>query len=96
MQMIANPSDLAVNLNDCLQYNCLENCGQPECELCLNCLDNEQIAEIREAYREHTRSGGFKRVFPSKLYPTAETLTKKSNFVAKWILAKCQIDKTWC
>lgn len=96
MKMVSNPSDIAVNIESCVKNSCLENCHNPECELCTNCLTIDQQQELHEAYREHTRRGGFKRVFPSKSHPKAEKLTAKSQLVAKWFEAKCKIDENWC
>jgi tubulin monoglycylase TTLL15 len=96
MQMVSNPSNIAVNLDECLKHDCAESCDKPECELCLSCLSDQQLGELHEAYREHTKRGGFKRVFPSKSHPTAEDLTEKSQFVAKWLAAKCKSDENWC
>jgi tubulin monoglycylase TTLL15 len=96
MEMISNPSDIAVNLDSCIKNNCKESCFKPECELCLNCLKTEQIADFHETYREHSRRGGFKRVFPSKSHPTAQKLSPRSEMVAKWLEAKCGVDENWC
>lgn len=94
--MVSNPSDIAVNLESCIKNNCLENCDRPECELCMNCLYADQLQELHEAYREQTRCGGFKRVFPSKNHPKAEKISAKSQFLSKWFEAKCKIDDKWC
>lgn len=96
MKMISNPSDIAVNLEVCVENICQLNCNKPECELCLNCLNTEELADLHEAYREHSRRGGFKRVFPTKAHPTDDSLTPKSDLVAKWFAAKCKIDENWC
>lgn len=96
MKMVSNPSNIAVNLKICIQNNCQEDCFKPECELCLNCLKAENLADLHESHREHSRRGGFKRVFPSKNHPMAEKLSPKSEIVAKWFAAKCRIDESWC
>lgn len=96
MEMISNPSNIAVNLESCISHDCAYNCEKLECELCLNCLDDENLFELHEAHREHSKRGGFTRVFPSKEHPTAENLTDKSQLMVKWIAAKCEVDMDWC
>ena len=54
---------------------------------------------MTQAYREHIRRGGFKRIFPSKAHFNEKflpKLTEKNQISVKWFEAKCKESIDWC
>jgi hypothetical protein len=99
MEMISNPRDIAVNLEICVDDYCKRNCNEKKCRICFNCLNEEDLQDFHEAYREHGKRGGFKRVFPTENYMNEdfiENLTARSIITAQWFEAKCRNDRDWC
>jgi hypothetical protein len=99
MKMISTPSDIAVDLETCLANKCHDDCSKIECELCLNCLEDRNLEDFHESYRETTRRGAYKRVFPSEKFTGEEYiegLTTRSEKVLKWFNAKCRNDEKFC
>ncbi|XP_014249476.1 tubulin polyglutamylase TTLL6 [Cimex lectularius] len=91
-------SDKNIVVNPEVCSGCSE-CMAPECELCLQCLNSESKAIIKDAYLEHTNKHDCKRIFPSNvddemLYDG--TLSPENRFMVKWFKAKCSEDKSWC
>ena len=99
MKMVSIPNNIAVNLQSCLDNDCLENCEKPQCELCINCLNSTELQDFHEIYRENSRRGGFMRIFPSEKFNHEDFfdgLTPASKKSVKWFEAKCQIDEDFC
>ncbi|KAL7013776.1 hypothetical protein ACKWTF_015571 [Chironomus riparius] len=98
--MIANRKNIAVNIESCLKYECHRSCESKKCKLCLPCIDEENIFQMREAFREHSYEGNFRRIFPAEHFffddEFLSTMTEKNQFSLKWFEAKCLEDDRWC
>ncbi|KAK4326664.1 hypothetical protein Pmani_002823 [Petrolisthes manimaculis] len=78
-------------------------CQKVECQLCFPCLSKEQIRDLKQAYQEHQRRGGCRRVVPPSVSPDhAHTpqnmsgLTPENTLMTEWFRGKCLLDKTFC
>lgn len=99
LDMISNLPNIAINLEQCFMNNCERNCQITECELCATCWDDDDMRNLFEAHREHSRRGGFKRVFPSKTHfdeNFIHKLSKENKISTRWFAAKCREDPEWC
>ncbi|XP_070501440.1 probable tubulin polyglutamylase ttll-15 [Chironomus tepperi] len=98
--MIANKKNLAVDIHSCLKFNCHRSCEHINCKLCLPCINEENIFQMREAFREHLYQGNFRRLYPAKKFYFDEKflskLTEKNKFSLKWFEGKCLEDENWC
>lgn len=98
--MLSNSKNIAVNPGACDENNCSETCDKPECSLCLTCLSEKDIFNLQLAFREKTRQGGFKRIFPSKVHFDDDELIKKltpnNQISVKWFKEKCRENSDWC
>ena len=97
--MLSNSKNIAVNPENCVDNDCVRNCGKPECNICLTCIDSESVSEFHRAFREHKRIGGFKRIFPSRDHFNEEfinRLTRNNQISVKWFKEKCQENNEWC
>lgn len=99
--MTSSPQTIAVNIDVCTQH-CIESCESPTCDLCLPCIQDENLIQtLHQSYREHQRRGEFLRVFPSNNFKKGSSvfeneMTKNSKFLSLWYEGKCQIDSEWC
>jgi tubulin monoglycylase TTLL15 len=97
--MVSNLGNIVVNLTACVENNCQTNCYKSECDLCATCINNEILTNLHEAHREHTRRGGFKRIFPAKNHfedNLIKKLTLQNKIAAKWFQEKCYEEQEWC
>jgi hypothetical protein len=97
--MISNVGNVAVDLGKCFKNGCDKNCLKKDCELCVPCVGYKDLSNLHEAHREHSRRGGFKRVFPTKPHfdeKFISRLTKDNIISVKWFEAKCREDFEWC
>lgn len=98
--MIANKKNIAVDILSCLKYECHRSCEHKRCKLCLPCINEENIFQMREAFREYSYEGNFRRLFPSKKFYFDEkflsNLTQKNQISLKWFEAKCLENESWC
>lgn len=100
--MLSSLKDITVKPDFC--HKCLEeegdvNCAKTECELCFPCLSNQTVQIFQQAYREHQRRGGMKRIFPTANFDEpkfAKQLNDINNLQVKWFRAKCETDAEWC
>lgn len=70
-----------------------------ECEICLTCASNEDIFNMHRAYRENSRRGEFRRIFPSQMYfneSVIDKMSKRNQVSTRWFKAKCELNKEWC
>lgn len=98
-EMLSNSKNIAVDPTACVDNNCADNCAHPECELCSTCLSEQNLRHLHQAYREHKRRGGFKRLFPSVQHfnnSFTDEMTKNNRIAAKWFTEKCQKEDDWC
>ncbi|KAL4238357.1 Tubulin-tyrosine ligase [Mactra antiquata] len=106
--MISADRDVMVYSDWCTSSGCT-NCGPTKCMLCKQCLNSQQLVEIKDAYLEHYNRGGCKRIFPPELNQadalkwTPETdlyqLTQysdKNRFIYMWFIGMCRKDATFC
>lgn len=104
-EMQAAIKDIVVFAEHC-SVNCQGGsgaCSQIECQLCLPCLSEDQKANFLEAYLEHQRRGGCRRVVPQPIHPdeahqaaNMERLTPENTVMAEWFRGMCLSDKTFC
>jgi hypothetical protein len=62
-------------------------------------MSEDLIKYLRKFYREHHRRGEFTRIFPSTASVSNENLasfTEKTQNLALWLSAKCEMDEEWC
>jgi hypothetical protein len=68
--------------------------------ICPPCIDDENLYQIREAFREHQHEGNFLRVFPAEEYyddeEFIESLTLKNQISINWFKGKCETNFKWC
>ena len=99
LDMISNLPNIAIDLEQCFMNNCERNCQKTECKLCATCWDDDDMRNLLEAHREHSRRGGFKRVFPSTTQfdeNFIHKLSKENKISTRWFAAKCREDPEWC
>lgn len=97
--MFSTLKNIGVKPGVCVDHDCDRNCNLPECELCSPCLAQADLDAMRRAYRENTRRGGFKRLFPSKTYYDDDfisTVSPRNQISLKWFKEKCQEANEWC
>lgn len=98
--MVCHHESLTTNPRICIDTACKDNCKAKECELCWNCLTNNQRYELHLTYREIKSKGAMKRIFPpSKELLSDEylrSLTKSNQLLARWFLAMCEKDHDFC
>ena len=89
-----------VDPQNCVKNDCINNCKSFKCRLCLPCLQDNILYEIREAYREHLHEGNFERVFPKKIHFNDKKLRSelgyKGNILVDWYKMKCKRYMKWC
>lgn len=98
-EMLSSLKNVAIDPSTCIINNCSENCSIKACNLCATCLSEPDLQHLKQAYREHTRRGGFKRIFPSSAHFEDKFVAKmmtKTKMSSKWFKAKCQKDAEWC
>ena len=98
-QMFSHSKNIAVNPGACVDNNCQQNCDKTECELCLPCLNEADLNGMLQAYREHVKRGGFKRIFPSRKHFADSDITlatSRNKISMKWFKAKCEENNDWC
>jgi len=98
--MVANKKNIAVDIQSCLKYECHRSCEHAKCKLCLPCINEENIFQMREAFREHLYKKNFRRLFPAEIFyfddEIVEKMTEKNQIALKWFEAKCWEDDRWC
>ena len=97
---ISNFKNLATNLDECVELKCAENCNKIECKVCLPCANVFLRFQMQESYREHSRRGNFKRVFPTKAHfndsQLVNFLGENNQVMTKWFEAQCRDNENWC
>ena len=97
---IVHDKNIAVDTQNCVKNKCINNCKNSKCKLCIPCMSDNILYEIREAYREHLNEGNFVRILPEKIYFKDKNfrsrLSYKENILIDWFIAKCKRDKRWC
>lgn len=91
--------NIAVNVDECLNANCSNECESDECDLCLNCISDDTIEHLKKSYREHQRRGDMKRIFPIDKYSNEINMkfyTEQTKISMKWFQAMCWKDPDWC
>ncbi|CRK96757.1 CLUMA_CG009979, isoform A [Clunio marinus] len=63
-QMICHRDSITVRPETCVNKPCNETCDPEECDLCWDCLSNNQRHDLHLAYREAKHRGTMKRIFP--------------------------------
>ncbi|XP_058119655.1 probable tubulin polyglutamylase ttll-15 [Anopheles ziemanni] len=98
--MVSSVKNIAVNANQCSELPCMESCAPVECQLCTTCLEENRVADIHRAYREHMNRGDMKRIFP---VPKADqhkldydSLTASNQLMSRWFEEKCKVDHSYC
>lgn len=100
--MISADKNIVVYAEQCSQPACLESCMPIQCELCLPCLTNDDRNILHDAYREHTRKGNTKRIFPPPIINKKldenylKNLSQKNQMIMKWFYGKCLMESSWC
>lgn len=62
--MNGHEESITVRPEECVNRPCNETCDAVECELCWQCLDNNEKHDLHLAYREIKHRGSMRRVFP--------------------------------
>ncbi|XP_058064876.1 probable tubulin polyglutamylase ttll-15, partial [Anopheles bellator] len=62
--MLSSPKNVATAADICSGLPCTESCAPLECQLCVSCLEADDLKEQHRAYREHMERGDMKRIFP--------------------------------
>lgn len=104
-EMQAAVKDIVVFADHC-SVNCQGGssaCNKIECQLCLPCLSEDEKANFLQAYLEHQRRGGCRRVVPQpvlhdKAHSAAdmETLTPENTLMTEWFRGMCLNDHSFC
>ncbi|KAL4238359.1 ligase [Mactra antiquata] len=84
-------------------------CETIKCMLCKQCLNSQQLVEIKDAYLEHYNRGGCKRIFPPELNQidalnwTPESdiyelgkYSDENRLIFVWFIGMCRKDVTFC
>ncbi|XP_070505805.1 probable tubulin polyglutamylase ttll-15 [Chironomus tepperi] len=96
-QIYSLPQNIAIDAQACSE--CDDKCESESCYLCLPCMSEDEREYLQRFYREHNRRGEFKRIFPSAASVDIEnlaTFTEKTQKLAHWLSAKCEMDDEWC
>jgi hypothetical protein len=92
--------NIAVNMEDCLEYDCYESCSNDACIACLPCVNKSNLFHMREAHREHLHQGNFIRVFPTSMHfndrNLISSMTETNRISINWFEGKCNADENWC
>lgn len=90
---------IGVRPDICLSDECL-NCGEEKCEICWQCMGEEEKADLLQAYSEQLNIGEFKRLFPPEkdfMDQVDETflksLSKENRKHLDWYVEMCKIKK---
>lgn len=99
-QMVCHKESLTTNPRVCIDTPCRENCDAKECDLCWNCLSQNQRFDLHLAYRETKNKGAMKRVFPPSKEALSDdylqSLSKANRWMTKWFLEMCKKDSDFC
>ncbi|XP_076314567.1 putative tubulin polyglutamylase ttll-15 isoform X3 [Tachypleus tridentatus] len=102
--MVVSDRDIQVFAHDCVLDSCKYSC-QGNCQLCTQCLTDEEKYILKDTYQEHLRRGNCRRVIPAATSEEEASQTKlddlhhqgSSNALLKrWFQGKCLQDPTWC
>ncbi|KAG0716147.1 Tubulin polyglutamylase TTLL7 [Chionoecetes opilio] len=104
-EMQAAIKDIVVFADHC-SVNCKNGdgaCNNVECQLCLPCLSDDQKANFLQAYLEHRRRGGCRRVVPQSIHAdeahqaaSMDRLTPENTLMTEWFRGMCLSDQTFC
>lgn len=97
--MASNSKNIGVNPGICMDNRCDQRCNETLCELCTPCMDETIMNSLHQAFREHVRRGGYKRIFPSKPHFNEDFIAKlstKNQIATKWFKVKCEYNRFWC
>lgn len=100
--MVVHRNSLTVKAEICMKLPCNQTCFS-QCELCFNCLTQDQRYDLQLAYMEQMDSGEMKRLFPpSKDFVENSgedfwnSMLPESKLHVKWFHEMCQKDKKFC
>lgn len=104
-EMQAAIKDIVVFADHC-SVNCkggTDACSKVECQLCLPCLSEDQKSNFLQAFLEHQRRGGCRRVVPQPINAgdahqaaQMDRLTPENTLMTEWFRGMCISDKVFC
>jgi len=101
----ASMKDLLVTPLACSSQQCQsgtsEVCGLAECELCKQCLTEDDLSNLKRAWLERANQWATIRLFPRPVRrhmagEKEEGLTPNNRKMGAWFRAKCDMDRSWC
>ncbi|CAO1415734.1 unnamed protein product [Diamesa serratosioi] len=99
--LINNPRTVSVLPNVCMQAPCNESCDSYKCELCRQCMSEDQKYDTIVALQEQTNRGAFKRLFPVSNYGDFgsvdfDELSSADQMHFDWFVEMCKTNKHFC
>ncbi|XP_067616277.1 probable tubulin polyglutamylase ttll-15 [Eurosta solidaginis] len=103
-EIVTSDKNIVINLNNCVRHLCHESCTTKECELCLSCLNVNQVNILKKAYYEHLHKIDMKRIYPKPvanpenfdIEAEVRNLSTKNAWLARWYYWKCKENRSWC
>lgn len=97
--MSSNVKSIAVDPELCFESRCHESCEHSSCDMCSSCAADIDLQNMRIAHREHVRSEGFKRIYPTVAHFEEDfisNVTIRDQISIEWFRSKCLVDSEWC
>ena len=99
--MMNNPRSLSVLVEVCMNAPCNESCKSTKCELCRDCMTQNQKIDTIIASQEQKNHGAFKRLFPVSDFNNLgsinfERLSPADKLHSKWFKEMCKVNKDFC
>jgi len=104
-QMQVLDKDVLVNPEACGSDTCTTGssaaCSLTQCELCKQCLSEQDLAILKHAWLERKNQFATTRIFPTAMSraqakPDGTGLSVSNRKMAAWYHGKCLMDRTWC
>lgn len=101
--MMASAKNIVVNGEICSKPPCAESCAPIDCQLCYQCLSTEQRNLLIDSVSEHLNRGDTKRITPAPVAVLKslksefwDHLSENNRFMARWYMAKCEMESSYC
>jgi len=103
-EMQVSQKDLLVSPDSCPSDECTSAssavCGLPQCELCKQCLTDQDLAMMKAAWIERRNQWATIRIFPPPVQREHKGdmagLKGSNRKMAAWYKGKCDMDRSWC
>ena len=99
--LINNPRKVSVSPEVCMNAPCNESCDSYKCDLCRDCMTEDQKYDTILAMQEQTSHGAFKRLFPVSNFRALgsvdfDSLSFADQMHFDWFVEMCKSNKDFC